>query len=124
MKRVIIFSDDFSLCYSLLVYLQNHYKLVVTTDLEFFTNVTFNSSTDIVFIDREPDPQLIRVCEKIKKYDSGVPIFLSYVFSKRVSQMEHKIREFVDDIFYKPFDLNEISAKLSTLLDRSQIPSS
>ena len=34
----------------------------------------------------------------------------------RVKESEVKIKKFVNEIFYKPFDLNEISSKIPALL--------
>ncbi|MCS7052217.1 MAG: hypothetical protein NZM09_00635 [Ignavibacterium sp.] len=119
MKRVIIYSSDFSLCYSLLVYLQNHYKIVATTDLDFINSFSLKNDFDAVFIDRELDSDLIKICEKIKSKDSDIPIFLTYVFNKKASILESKVKNYVDEIFYKPFDLNEISSKLTKLLGQT-----
>jgi DNA-binding NtrC family response regulator len=119
MKRVFIYSPDFSLCYSLLVYLQNYYKIVVTTDIELVNNISFDQMNDAIFIDHEPNSQLLTICEKIKSKYPNVPIFLTYVYNKRISQAEEKIKSFVKEIFYKPFDLNEISLKITDALDLS-----
>ncbi len=121
MKRVIIYSPDFSLCYSLLVFLQNHYKIVVTTDFELLNSFPFDSKNDAVFIDHEPNPQLVLTCEKIKAENPEVPVFLTYVYTNRTSQSENKIKSFVNEIFYKPFDLNEISLKLTYILEHPHI---
>lgn len=119
MKRVIIYSPDFSLCYSLLVYLQNHFKIVVTTDFGLIDSFYFDNKNDVVFLDHEPDSRLILTCEKIKIKNPDVPIFLTYVYSRRTSLSENRIKSFVNEIFYKPFDLNEISLKLTNILEHS-----
>lgn len=119
MKRVIIYSPDFSLCYSLLAYLQNHYKLVVTTDYELLNSFSFNSKNDAVFLDHELDSKLIKTCENLKSHYPEMPIFLTYVYTKKASHYEDKIKSFINEIFYKPFDLNEISVKLTDILEDS-----
>jgi response regulator RpfG family c-di-GMP phosphodiesterase len=116
MKRVIIYSPDFSLCYSLLLYLQNRFKLVVTTDFNVLNEFSFNTLIDVIFIDHEPNNDLLKICQKIKSSNPNIPIFLTYVYNKRVSYSEEKIKSYVDEIFYKPFDLNEISSKLTEVL--------
>jgi len=45
-----------------------------------------------------------------------MPLILTYVFNERVKESESKIKKFVDDIFYKPFDLNEIASRIPLLL--------
>ncbi len=121
MKRVIIYSPDFSLCYSLLAYLQNHYKLVVTTDYKLLESFNFDNKNDAVFIDHEPNNQLFLTCEKIKIKNPDIPIFLTYVYTKRTSQTESRLKSYVSEIFYKPFDLNEISLKLTEILEQSAL---
>jgi len=119
MKRVIIYSPDFSLCYSLLVYLQSRYKLVVTTDFEMLNSFSFDSKNDVLFLDHDLDSQLIKTCENLKNRYTEIPIFLTYVYTKKASHSENMIKSFVNEIFYKPFDLNEISIKLTDILEDS-----
>ncbi len=119
MKRVIIYSPDFSLCYSLLVYLQSHYKIIVTTDFDLISSFPFDSKNDILFLDLEPSPQLLLTCERIKNKNPLMPIFLTYVYTNKASLSENQIKSYVDEIFYKPFDLNEISVKLTDIIEHS-----
>jgi hypothetical protein len=116
MKNIVIYSPDFSLCYSLLMYLQTHYKVVATTDMEVVSSLVCNGSADLVIMDTEPDPNVLLKCEQFKKCKADVPLILTYVFNNRVKGPEEKIKKFVNEIFYKPFDLNEISSKIPDLL--------
>lgn len=116
MKNVVIYSPDFSLCYSLLMYLQTHYKVVATTDIEVVSSLICNNSADLVIMDTEPSKDVQIKCEQFKKCRSEVPLILTYVFNNRIKESEEKIKRFVNEIFYKPFDLNEISVKIPTLL--------
>ncbi|MCA2005427.1 MAG: hypothetical protein LDL01_06465, partial [Ignavibacterium sp.] len=59
MKRVVIYSPDFSLCYSLMMFLQTNYRVIATTDLEIVSSLICNKTADLVIIDAEPDSQLI-----------------------------------------------------------------
>lgn len=116
MKRVVIYSPDFSLCYSLMMYLQTHYKVIATTDMEIVSNLICNKSTDLVIMDAEPDINLVSKCEKFKKCRNDIPIILTYVFTNKSKEVESRIKQIVDEIFYKPFDLNEITSKIPELL--------
>ncbi|MFZ1517360.1 MAG: hypothetical protein WAU11_01215 [Ignavibacteriaceae bacterium] len=116
MKNVIIYSPDFSLCYSLLMYLQTQYKVVATTDLEIVSSLVCSGSADLVILDTEPDSILLSKCEQFKNCKKDMPLILTYVFNERVKESESKIKKFVDDIFYKPFDLNEITSRIPLLL--------
>lgn len=119
MKNIVIYSPDFSLCYSLLMYLQTQYKVVATTDLEVVQSLICNKSADLVILDSEPSSDVQIKCEQFKKCRSEVPVILTYVFNNRIKDFETTIKKYVNEIFYKPFDLNEISARISTLLPAS-----
>lgn len=116
MKRVVIYSPDFSLCYSLMMYLQTHYRVLATTDLEIVSGLICNKTADLVIIDAEPDSELIDKCEQFKKCRSEIPIILTYVFTNKSKDSESRIKKIVDEVFYKPFDLNEIASKIPELL--------
>ena len=116
MKNIVIYSPDFSLCYSLLMYLQTQYKVVATTDIEVVHSLVCNHSADLVILDTEPSADIKLKCEQFKKCRSDVPLILTYVFNNRVKDSEIQIKKFVNEIFYKPFDLNEISSRIPVLL--------
>lgn len=98
------------------MYLQSHYKVVATTDIEVVSSLICNKSADLVIMDTEPSNDVQIKCEQFKKCRSDVPLILTYVFNNRIKESEEKIKRFVNEIFYKPFDLNEISVKIPTLL--------
>jgi len=116
MKYVVIYSPDFSLCYSLLMYLQTQYKVVATTDLEVVSSLITNHSADLVIMDTEPTAEVQIKCEQFKKCRADIPLILTYVFNNRVKDSENRIKRFVNEIFYKPFDLNELSLRIPSLL--------
>lgn len=116
MKRVVIYSPDFSLCYSLMMYLQTYYRVIATTDLEIVSGLICNQTADLVIIDAEPDTELINKCEKFKKCRPEIPLVLTYVYTNKSKESETHIKNIVDEIFYKPFDLNELSARIPELL--------
>lgn len=119
MKRVLIYSPDFSLCYSLMMYLQIHYRVIATTDLDIVAGLICNKNADLVIIDAEPNSELIDKCYKFKNCRSEIPIILTYVFTNKSKEPENRIKQIVDEIFYKPFDLNEITLKIPELLNHN-----
>lgn len=101
------------------MYLQTQYKVVATTDLEVVQSLICNKSADLVILDSEPSSDVQIKCEQFKKCRAEVPVILTYVFNNRIKDFETTIKKYVNEIFYKPFDLNEISARISTLLPTS-----
>jgi len=116
MKNIVIYSPDFSLCYSLLMYLQTQYKVVATTDIEVVQSLICSRSADLVILDTEPNADIQKKCQKFKECRSEVPLILTYVFNNRIKESEGLIKKFVNEIFYKPFDLNEISSRIPFLI--------
>jgi len=90
--------------------------VVATTDIEVVSSLVCNGSADLVIMDTEPDLDILSKCEHFKKCKSEVPLILTYVYNNRVKEPESQIKKFVNEIFYKPFDLNEISSKIPALL--------
>ena len=104
------------MCFSLLMYLQNNYNVTTTTDMEVVNTLVENSDFNLLILDSEPTDKIETLCRKIKDNKSSLPIILTYVFKNQIKEVDSKIRKYVNSIFYKPFDLNEISLKLSMLL--------
>lgn len=117
MKSVVIYSPDFSLCYSLLMFLQSHYKVVATTNLDAVSAMLKNSSADLVIIDSEPDQTIQDLVNSLKEVGYNTPIILTYVYNTKLSVSENKIKSSIKEIFYKPFDLNEISKRIPLLIN-------
>ncbi|MBS4033214.1 MAG: hypothetical protein KGZ85_02000 [Ignavibacterium sp.] len=117
MKSVVVYSPDFSLCYSLLMFLQNHYKVVATTSLDAVSAMIRNSSADLVILDSEPNETIERLLIEVKNINCDTPIVLTYVYNSKLSVIENKIKPNIKEIFYKPFDLNEISTRIPNLLN-------
>jgi len=116
MKNIVIYSPDFSLCYSFLIYLQSHYKVVATTNLNVVSSLISSNSADLVILDTEPTFDIQIKCEEFKKCNADIPLILTYVYNKRIQDSENSIKKFINEIFYKPFDLNEITSKIPALL--------
>lgn len=116
MKSVVIYSPDFSLCYSLLMFLQSHYKVVATTNIDAVSAMIRNSSADLIILDSEPDKSIQSLINELQTLNNTTPIILTYVYNSRLSLLEANIKCKVKEIFYKPFDLNEISSRIPMLI--------
>jgi DNA-binding response OmpR family regulator len=97
------------------MYLQNRYNITATTDLEVLKNVIHTSDFDLVILDTEPSTKIEDFCKKIK-CEIKIPVILTYVYKNQLKDFDFNIRKYVNTIFYKPFDLNEVSMKLSALV--------
>ena len=101
--------------FSLLMYLKDRYNITVSMDQDDLLKIVKCTKFDLVLLDMEPSDRMEKLCEDIKGVNAGVPIVLIYVFKNQNKDFDVKIRKFADSIFYKPFDLNEVTKELSTL---------
>ncbi len=115
-KNVVFYSPDFNMCYSFLMYLQDIYSVTTTTNIKVLEALVKNSEQSIVIIDAEPSKKIVDLCSNIHYIKNELPVILTYVFKDQIKGIESDIRKYVSSIFYKPFDLNEISMKLSALM--------
>jgi len=116
LKKILFYSPDFNLCLSLLVYLQDKYNITTTTDLSIVSSVSESSDFNLILMDTEPSSTIERLCENIKTKNNDLPIILTYVYKDQFNEIEKKIKKLVNSIFYKPYDLNEISSKMNALM--------
>lgn len=98
------------------MFLQSHYKVVATTNIDAVSAMVRNASADLVILDSEPDQTIQELLNDLKKINPETPIILTYVYNDRLSGSENNIKKNVKEIFYKPFDLNEISVRIPHIL--------
>ncbi|NWF49456.1 MAG: hypothetical protein HXY49_02820 [Ignavibacteriaceae bacterium] len=115
-KNILFYSPDFSLCYSLLMYLQDNYKVTTTTDLEILKSIVSSSHFDMLIMDSEPSETIEKLVKELRVENENFPIIMTYVFNNQIIDFESKIRKYISTIFYKPFDLSEVSLKLPALM--------
>jgi len=48
-----------------------------------------------------------------------LPIIMLYVYSAKDVNLDHTIREHVDSVFYKPFEILPVSKRIEELLARA-----
>jgi DNA-binding response OmpR family regulator len=97
------------------MYLQNRYNITATTDLSVLKNIVHTSDFDLIILDTEPSVKIEGFCKEIKD-EINIPVILTYVYKNQLKDFDFTIRKYVNSIFYKPFDLNEVSLKLSALV--------
>ncbi len=119
MKKILFYSPDFNLCYSLQAFLQDKYHVTTSTDFSVLKSLAQNNNFDLLIIDSEPTPKVEELCNEIKNSSSHIKIVLTYVYSKNMNDAERRIRNSVSAIFYKPFDLSDISRTLKEIVTKS-----
>lgn len=116
MKNILVYSSDSNLCLSFLMYWQNDYNVTTTTNLEVMRNVTAKINFDLIIIDSDPSKDIENFCRDLKNQRPDIPLVLTFVYQKNSEDFDSKIRKYADTVYYKPFDLNEITKDLSALI--------
>jgi len=115
MKKIIFYSPDFTLNLSLLMYLQPNYSITTTTDIDDLKAICSSFSCDLIILDAPPSSEMEKLCKDLKLFKSETPIVLLYVFDNKFKTFEHNLRKYVTSVFYKPFDLDNVTQQLSML---------
>ncbi len=97
------------------MYLQNMYDVTVTTDLSVIKMLIGNSNVDLIIIDSEPSKEIEVFCEGIKESNNKLPVIIFYVYKDKIKEFDNNIRKYVNTIFYKPYDFNEVSKLVNSL---------
>lgn len=116
MKNVLFYSRDFNLCYSLLMYLQESYSVTATTNIKAIGCFAQSSNFDLIILDDSPNKEVIELCKELKEKKPLIPVIITYVFDKKIKDAEPSLRQYVTSIFYKPYDLNEVTMKMASLM--------
>lgn len=115
MKKIIFYSPDFTFNLSLLMYLQSNYNITTTTNIEDLKAISSSFSCDLIILDTQPSINIETLCKELKEFNPKTPIILLYVFDNKLKFLDENIRKYVNSVFYKPFDLDSVTRKLSTL---------
>ncbi|MCH8326326.1 MAG: hypothetical protein IIB83_07180 [Bacteroidetes bacterium] len=116
MKTILFYSKDYNLCLSLLVYLQDKFNVITTTDFDILDKITSAIKPNLLFLDSDPDAKVENFCENFSTNNNSIPVIITYVYKSSLKAIDKIIRENVHSVFYKPYDLDEISEKVSSLL--------
>jgi DNA-binding response OmpR family regulator len=98
------------------MYLQESYSVTATTNLKAILSFAESSDFDLIVLDDTPNKNMIELCRELKGRKPGVPVIITYVFDKNIKDIEPSLRQYVTSIFYKPFDLNEVTMKMASLM--------
>ena len=98
------------------MYLQESYSVTATTNLKSVGCFAVVSDFNLIVIDENPNNEILDLCRDLKEQKPGVPVILTYVFDKKIKDIEPSLRKYVTSIFYKPYDLNEVTMKMASLM--------
>jgi len=115
MKKIIFYSPDFTFNLSLLMYLQSNYSITTTTDIDDLKAICSSFNCDVIMLDAPPSNNMEELCRELKQLNASAPIILLYVFDNKLKSFDEKIRKYVNTVFYKPFDLDNVTKQLSML---------
>ena len=115
MKKIVFYSADFTLSISLLMYLQSNYNITTTSNIEDLKAICSSFNCDLIIIDAEPSKKMEEICKDIKSINPSIHIILVYVYDNKFKELEHNIKKYINTVFYKPFDLENVSQQLTAL---------
>lgn len=98
------------------MYLQESYSVTATTNLKAVGSFAGASDFDLIILDDTPNKDIIELCRDLREKKPGVPVIITYVFDKKIKDIEPSLRQYVTSIFYKPYDLNEVTMKMASLM--------
>jgi len=98
------------------MYLQNDYNVTTTTNLDVLRVMAKYITFDMIIIDAEPSKAIESTCKELREQDPNIPIILTYVYENNSKAYDSNLRKYASSIFYKPFDLAEVTKELSGLL--------
>ncbi|MDH3251317.1 MAG: response regulator [Ignavibacteria bacterium] len=115
-KTIFIYSPDLHFCFSLSMLFEDRYNVVTTTNAGMLESCVGRYEADLVLVDASPSETLITQFAKLKALDKEIPIILLYVYSQKSVNMDKAIRTHVDSVFYKPFEIEAVSKRITELL--------
>ena len=121
-KNILFVSPDLSLCASLLMYFYDKYSVTTTTDFNRLEKLLHSDDYDLLVLDSEPTDKIKNICSGLCNSGHCIPTILTYVYQDRYEEMENGIKKYVSAVFYKPFDLTEVSREVDKIILSHNIP--
>lgn len=118
-KTILLYSPDLNFCFSLSMLFQDRYNVITTTNLGMLDKLVADYSANLVLVDAVPSGKLIERLAALRGLKSELPIVLLYVYNAKDVDLDRSIREHVDSVFYKPFEILPVSKRIEELLARA-----
>ena len=115
-KTILIYSPDLNFCFSLSMLFQDQYNVVTTTDIDMIGTMGINYSAGLLIVDAVPSEKLIGQLRELRATRPHLPVIILYVYSAKETCLDRTIREHVDSVFYKPFEIAAVTRRVEELL--------
>jgi DNA-binding response OmpR family regulator len=118
-KTILLYSPDLNFCFSLSMLFQDRYNVITTTNLGMLDKLVADYSANLILVDAVPSEKLIERLAALRGLNTKLPIILLYVYNAKDVNLDHMIREHVDSVFYKPFEILPVSKRIEELLTKA-----
>lgn len=115
-KSILIYSPDLNFCFSLSMLFQDRYTVSTTTNLSMLETFVANYAVDLIIIDAVPSSRILERLNALRDIRCRLPIIMLYVYNAKDVHLDEKIRQHVDSVFYKPFEVEAVSKRIAELL--------
>lgn len=115
-KTILIYSPDLNFCFSLSMLFQNKFNVITTTNPSTLESFVMHYSANLLIVDASPSPKMCEQLHALKELNCDLPIIMLYVYSAKEALLDRDVRQEVDSVFYKPFDLTAVSKRINDLL--------
>ena len=115
-KTILIYCSDLNLCFSLSSLFQDRYNVITTTNVAMLETSVEHYSPNLVIVDDAPSERMLGQLDDLRRFNRDLPIIMLYVYSSNANQFESSVRDHVDSVFYKPFDITSLSRRIDDLL--------
>lgn len=115
-KTILIYSPDLNFCFSLSMLFQDRYNVITTTNPGTLESFVTHYAANLLLVDASPTEMMLHRIHALRAASKDLPIIMLYVFNPKEAVFDTALRNEVDSVFYKPFDLTAVSQRISELL--------
>lgn len=115
-KTILIYSPDLNFCFSLSMLFQNKFNVITTTNPSTLESFAMHYSANLLIVDASPSAKMREQLHSLRELNQDLPVIMLYVYSAKEALLDADVRQEVDSVFYKPFDLTAVSKRINDLL--------
>ena len=115
-KTILILSLDLNFCFSVFMLFQVRSNVITMSNIGMLHSFVSHYSANLLIIDAAPSEKIIEKVHVLKDLNKRLPIIMLYVYSPKEAQLDNRVRQEIDSVFYKPFDLATVSKRINELL--------